>query len=173
MTTQEVDFQRRKFALELEDHYKRKFTELLDGNSWLVMVRLFHKIYGRPLRFSPQHLTMDELSLRRNLIKEEFEEFEDASWKYADSRDSTCLHEMLDAMGDMIYVILGTFVQLGINPDDIMREIQRSNMSKLGADGKPIVREDGKILKGPNFFEPSFAPFLRGIKGCFEPDKGV
>jgi predicted HAD superfamily Cof-like phosphohydrolase len=70
--------------------------------------------------------------------------------------------EVADALGDMLYILCGTIITHGMQDviDEVFEEIQRSNMSKLGSDGKPIYREDGKVLKGPNYFKPDIAKIL-------------
>jgi predicted HAD superfamily Cof-like phosphohydrolase len=93
--------------------------------------------------------------LRYNLMKEENEEYLDAVQK-------NDLVEIADALGDMMYILCGTIIEHGLQDkmEAIFDEIQRSNMSKLGDDGKPIYREDGKVMKGPNYFKPDFSKLL-------------
>jgi len=93
--------------------------------------------------------------LRYNLMKEENEEYLDAVQK-------NDLVEIADALGDMMYILCGTIIEHGLQDkiEAVFDEIQRSNMSKLGEDGKPIYREDGKVMKGPNYFKPDFTKFL-------------
>jgi predicted HAD superfamily Cof-like phosphohydrolase len=94
--------------------------------------------------------------LRYNLMKEENEEYLEA----AQNNDSV---EIADALGDMLYILCGTILEHGLQHkiEEVFDEIQRSNMSKLGEDGKPIYREDGKVLKGPNYFKPNFDEILK------------
>ncbi|RUT69263.1 hypothetical protein D0817_17335 [Flavobacterium cupreum] len=93
--------------------------------------------------------------LRYNLMKEENEEYLDAVQK-------NDLVEIADALGDMMYILCGTIIEHGLQDkiEAVFDEIQRSNMSKLGEDGKPIYREDGKVMKGPNYFKPDFSKLL-------------
>ena len=93
--------------------------------------------------------------LRFNLMKEENEE-------YIEAANNNDLVEVADALGDMLYILCGTIIEHGLQDkiDDVFNEIQRSNMSKLGEDGKPIYREDGKVLKGPNYFKPNISEIL-------------
>ena len=93
--------------------------------------------------------------LRYNLMKEENEEYLDAAQK-------NDLVEVADALGDMLYILCGTILSHGMQYKitEVFNEIQRSNMSKLGDDGKPIYREDGKVLKGPNYFKPNIESIL-------------
>lgn len=96
-------------------------------------------------------------TLRYNLMKEENEE-------YLEAVQNNDLIEIADALGDMMYILCGTIIEHGLQHkiEEVFDEIQRSNMSKLGEDGKPIYREDGKVMKGPNYFKPNFSEILRG-----------
>ena len=93
--------------------------------------------------------------LRFNLMKEENEE-------YLEAVQNNDLVETADALGDMLYILCGTIIEHGMQHkiEEVFNEIQRSNMSKLGEDGKPIYREDGKVLKGPNYFKPNIKAVL-------------
>ena len=97
----------------------------------------------------------DRNMLRFNLMKEENEE-------YLEAAQNNDLVEVADALGDMLYILCGTIIEHGMQDkiEEVFNEIQRSNMSKLGADGKPIYREDGKVLKGPNYFKPNIKEIL-------------
>lgn len=90
--------------------------------------------------------------LRYNLMKEENEE-------YLEAVKNNDLIEIVDALGDMMYILCGTIIEHGLQHkiEAVFDEIQRSNMSKLDEEGKPIYREDGKVLKGPNYFKPDFS----------------
>lgn len=88
-----------------------------------------------------------------SLIAEEVQELQDAY-------DAGDLVEMADAWADLIYVVYGAAMTHGVNLDEVLTEVQRSNLSKLGEDGNPIYREDGKVLKGPFFSEPDIAGVL-------------
>jgi predicted HAD superfamily Cof-like phosphohydrolase len=94
-------------------------------------------------------------NLRYNLMKEENEE-------YLEAVQNNDLVEIADALGDMMYILCGTIIEHGLQHkiEAVFDEIQRSNMSKLGEDGKPIYREDGKVMKGPNYFKPDFSKIL-------------
>jgi len=94
--------------------------------------------------------------LRYNLMKEENEE-------YLEAVQNNDIVEIADALGDMLYILCGTIIEHGLQHkiEEVFDEIQRSNMSKLGEDGNPIYREDGKVLKGPNYFKPNFAEILK------------
>lgn len=93
--------------------------------------------------------------LRYNLMKEENEE-------YLEAVQNNDLIEIADALGDMMYILCGTIIEHGLQHkiEEVFDEIQRSNMSKLGEDGKPIYREDGKVLKGLSYFKPDFTKIL-------------
>ena len=93
--------------------------------------------------------------LRFNLMKEENEE-------YLEAANNNDLVEVADALGDMLYILAGTIIEHGMQYkiDEVFDEIQRSNMSKLGEDGNPIYREDGKVLKGPHYFKPNIKSVL-------------
>jgi predicted HAD superfamily Cof-like phosphohydrolase len=94
--------------------------------------------------------------LRFNLMKEENEE-------YLEAVKNNDLVEIADALGDMMYILCGTIIEHGLQHkiEAVFDEIQRSNMSKLGDDGNPIYREDGKVMKGPNYFKPNFQEILK------------
>lgn len=96
-------------------------------------------------------------TLRYNLMKEENEE-------YLEAVQNNDLIEIADALGDMMYILCGTIIEHGLQDkiEAVFDEIQRSNMSKLGEDGSPIYREDGKVMKGPNYFKPDFSKILGG-----------
>ncbi|NCP85601.1 MAG: nucleoside triphosphate pyrophosphohydrolase family protein [Bacteroidetes bacterium] len=93
--------------------------------------------------------------LRYKLMREENEE-------YLEAANTNDLVEVADALGDMLYILCGTIIEHGMQHkiEEVFEEIQRSNMSKLGADGKPIYREDGKVLKGPSYFPPNIKDIL-------------
>jgi predicted HAD superfamily Cof-like phosphohydrolase len=94
-------------------------------------------------------------TLRYNLMKEENEE-------YLEAVQNNDLVEIADALGDMMYILCGTIIEHGLQHkiEEVFDEIQCSNMSKLGEDGKPIYREDGKVMKGPNYFKPDFSKII-------------
>ena len=119
-------------------------------------VTKFHESYGLDIKYTPKaNLPKNISELRFNLMKEENEEYLQAS------RDEDLI-EIGDALGDMLYILCGTIIAHGFQDkiESIFDEIQRSNMSKLGADGKPIYRKDGKVMKGPNYFKPDLKKIL-------------
>lgn len=119
-------------------------------------VTKFHESYGLGIEHTPKaNLPKNISELRFNLMKEENEEYLQAT------RDEDLI-EIGDALGDMLYILCGTIIAHGFQDkmESIFDEIQRSNMSKLGADGKPIYRKDGKVMKGPNYFKPNLKKIL-------------
>ncbi len=119
-------------------------------------VKTFHEAFKLDYRETQKaNLGIDKNMLRYNLMKEENEE-------YVEAANNDDLVEVADALGDMLYILCGTIIEHGLQHkiEEVFSEIQRSNMSKLGADGKPIYREDGKVLKGPNYFKPNIADIL-------------
>lgn len=122
----------------------------------IAAVDAFHAAFGLGIEATPTaQLSKAKNLLRFNLMKEENEE-------YLEAANEGDLVEVADALGDMLYILCGTIIEHGMQDkiEEVFNEIQRSNMSKLGADGKPIYREDGKVLKGPNYFKPNIAEIL-------------
>ena len=120
-------------------------------------VELFHDSFGIKNNYQPTvEVTKDEIKLRFNLMKEENEEYLEAALKGD-------IVEVADALGDQLYILCGTILKHGLQfkIEEVFEEIQRSNMSKLDINGKPIYREDGKILKSDLYFKPN-------IKGIIE-----
>ncbi len=123
----------------------------------LNAVALFHKTYGLAIRHKPTiDIPTEQSLLRYKLMNEENKE-------YLDAIKNKDLVEVADALGDMLYILCGTILDHGLQYkiEEVFDEIQRSNMSKLGADGKPIYREDGKVLKGPNYSKPNLKAILK------------
>ena len=119
-------------------------------------VHEFHTAFGLGIKNEPiAHIGEDRNLLRYKLMREENEE-------YLEAANNNDLVEVADALGDMLYILAGTIIEHGMQHKivEVFDEIQRSNMSKLGEDGKPIYREDGKVLKGPNYFKPNIAEIL-------------
>jgi len=123
----------------------------------ILAVKEFHKAFKLDyLEIPKANLGVDKNKLRFNLMKEENEE-------YFEAANNNDMVEVADALGDMLYILCGTIIEHGMQHkiDEIFSEIQNSNMSKLGADGNPIYREDGKVLKGPNYFKPDIEGILK------------
>ena len=119
-------------------------------------VKAFHSAFKIGYRETPKaDLGIDKNELRFNLMKEENEE-------YLEAAKNNDLIEVADALGDMLYILCGTIIEHGLQHkiEAVFDEIQKSNMSKLGIDGNPIYREDGKVLKGPNYFKPDIDKIL-------------
>ena len=116
-------------------------------------VKIFMKTFGQEIKekacFPDEKIT----SLRFDLINEELSELRDA----IDKKD---IKEVADALTDILYVTYGAGHAFGINLDECFKEVQSSNMSKLGIDGKPIYNEKGKVMKGPKYFKPNLNKFL-------------
>ena len=112
------------------------------------------KTFGQEVKLDPSFSTDKINQLRLKLIKEELQELLEAMKK----KD---LLEVADALTDILYVTYGTGHAFGINLDKCFDEVQTSNMSKLGEDGKPIYNEHGKIMKGPNYFKPNLKKFVK------------
>lgn len=123
----------------------------------------FQSAYNSTRNTKPTLLEPDEYYLRYRLGKEELVE-------YLDACKNNDLVEITDALADQLYILLGTMVSHGLQDviEYIFDEVHRSNMSKLGKDGNPIYREDGKILKGPNFTPPNIEQFLTASQGQLE-----
>lgn len=121
----------------------------------LKAVEDFHKTFLQEMGTEPRLLKDKESELRYNLMDEENKEYIEAC------RDAD-LVGIADALGDQLYILCGTILKHGMQHkiEEVFAEIQRSNMSKLGEDGKPVFREDGKILKGPSYTPPQIAPIL-------------
>ena len=116
-------------------------------------VKLFMKTFGQEIKDKPGFPSEKIIRLRYSLIKEELEELKEAINK-------NNLKEIADALTDILYVTYGAGHAFGINLDKCFAEVQSSNMSKLGNDGKPIYNENGKVMKGPNYFEPNLSKFI-------------
>ncbi len=119
-------------------------------------VKQFHTAFKIGHREIPKaDLGNAKNKLRFDLMKEENEE-------YLEAAQNNDLVEVADALGDMLYILCGTIIEHGMQHkiEEIFNEIQQSNMSKLGENGEPIYREDGKVLKGPNYFKPNIAKIL-------------
>ena len=117
-------------------------------------VGLFMKKFGQEVKTTSSLSSEKINNLRISLINEELEEFKEA----IRNKD---LKEAADALTDILYVTYGAGHAFGINLDKCFDEVQQSNMSKLGNDGKPIYNESGKVMKGPNYFKPDLSKFIK------------
>ncbi len=116
-------------------------------------VRKFMETFGQEVKEKAEFPNEKITSLRYDLIEEELKELKDA----INNKD---IKEVADALTDILYVTYGTGHSFGINLDKCFEEVQNSNMSKLGLDGKPIYNEKGKVMKGPKYFKPDLSKFV-------------
>ena len=117
-------------------------------------VKKFMEVFGQEVKTKAEFPSEKIIKLRYNLIKEELDEFEQAI------KDQD-LKEVADALTDILYVTYGAGHAFGIDLNKCFDEVQRSNMSKLGDDGKPIYNEQGKVMKGPKYFQPDLSKFIK------------
>ena len=117
-------------------------------------VKTFMQTFGQDVKSSPAFSTDKIYDLRYKLIKEELDELKQA----LDNKD---LLEVADALTDILYVTYGAGHAFGIDLDKCFDEVQNSNMSKLGSDGKPIYNDAGKVMKGPDYFKPDLSQFIK------------
>ena len=123
----------------------------------LKAVQKFMEVYKLSYKEQPTtNIPLQKIQLRFDLMAEENEE-------YLEAAKNNDIVEVADALGDMLYILCGTILEHGMQHkiEAVFNEIQRSNMSKLGADGDPIYREDGKVMKGPNYFKPNISEVLK------------
>ena len=116
-------------------------------------VKKFMETFGQEIKEKASFPNDKVTSLRYDLIKEELDEFKEA----IDKKD---IKEVADALTDILYVTYGAGHAFGIDLDKCFEEVQNSNMSKLGVDGKPIYNDKGKVMKGPNYFKPNLSKFV-------------
>ena len=117
-------------------------------------VKYFMETFGQEVKSSPSFSSSKINELRYNLIKEELDEFKKAL-------DNNDLLEVADALTDILYVTYGAGHAFGIDLDACFQEVQNSNMSKLGKNGKPIFNDQGKVMKGPNYFKPDLSKYIK------------
>ena len=120
-------------------------------------VKLFHK------KFNINYLNIPKANIPVKTKELRFKLMEEENLEYLKATKENNLVEIADALGDMLYILCGTIISHGLQDkiEEIFQEIQNSNMSKLGKNGKPIYREDGKVLKGPNYFKPDIRRILK------------
>lgn len=126
------------------------------------MVKQFHVTYGLPIVETPGHPTEDRIKLRRDLISEEY-------WEYDRAVEKGDLINLAQELADILYVVYGAALEYGIPLDEVVAEVHRANMSKLDSDGSVLRRSDGKVLKGPNYKAPDIEKVL-GLKEEDEPE---
>ena len=117
-------------------------------------VGMFMTTFGQEVKTKPGLSSEKTNNLRINLIHEELEEFKQAV-------KNNDLKEVIDALTDILYVTYGAGHAFGVNLDECFDEVQKSNMSKLDKNGKPIYNADGKVMKGPNYFKPDLLKFIK------------
>lgn len=120
----------------------------------IVMMKQFHKLFGHPTS-ADEGFTEENVELRIKLMSEEL-------YELSDELRIGITPNLLKEGADLLYVLLGTFVSLGLGDQliEAFKRVHESNLSKLGPDGKPIFREDGKILKGPNYQPPDLGDLV-------------
>ena len=117
-------------------------------------VKTFMQTFGQEVKSKPSFSSDKINELRYNLIREELDELKQAM----NNKD---ILEVADALTDILYVTYGAGHAFGIDLDSCFDEVQNSNMSKLGKDGKPIYNDQGKVMKGPNYFKPDLSKFIK------------
>lgn len=151
----------------------------------LEQVRTFHRLYGMPIHLGPvdskfSHMSRARLEMRLGLIYEELIELldacgaeieeayaGDAATRHVTVREDTRNRDIIeaaDALGDILYVVYGLALEMGVDLRAVFHEIHASNMTKLGENGRPIRREDGKILKGPDYVKPNIRLQLANLR---------
>jgi predicted HAD superfamily Cof-like phosphohydrolase len=136
-------------SIQLQRSYKYSMERIINS------VKKFHETFGVPVATSPTLIPTEDSNLRYALMEEENNE-------YLAACNEGDIVEIADALGDQLYILVGTMLRHGLQDKiaDVFDEIHASNMSKVGADGKPVLREDGKILKGPKYFRPNIKKIL-------------
>ena len=114
----------------------------------------FMEAFGQEVLYIPTMPDFNLSALRLDLIEEEVQELRDGL-------ANKSMLEIADALTDILYVVYGAGHAFGIDLDDCFHEVHSSNMTKLGADGRPLYRDDGKVMKGPNYREPDLTAFVR------------
>ena len=133
-------------------------------NKMQQQVKEFHLLYGCPSETRPNLISTERMRLRYHLMSEELHELFDA---WAEEKLDKCA----DALGDLLYVVFGTAIEFGLDMEPIVDEIHRSNLSKLGANDKPIYAANGKVLKGPNYKPPNIEAVLSVLKARAEMEQ--
>ena len=123
----------------------------------LDSVKLFHK------KFNINYLNVPKANIPEEIKELRFKLMEEENLEYLKACKENDIVEIADALGDMLYILCGTIISHGLQNkiEEIFQEIQNSNMSKLDDNGKPIYRDDGKVLKGPNYFKPDIRKILK------------
>lgn len=142
--------------LNIIDYFYKDKSNLFPMKKQLDSVKKFHDTYKLGYSISP----LASLGNKKNILR--FNLMDEENKEYLEAANNSDMIEVADALGDMLYILCGTIIEHGMQDliEDVFEEIQKSNMSKLGNDGNPIYREDGKVLKGPNYFKPNFNKFF-------------
>ena len=148
-------FLNRYDASRLPEGVKTVEMDTLFGSTNFELAGDFMNAFGQEVLTEPTCPSPELAKLRLELIREEVEELNVGI-------EGMDIVEIADALTDILYVVYGAGHAFGIDLDECYQEVHRSNMSKLGEDGKPIYREDGKVLKGPNYFHPNLKDILDG-----------
>lgn len=149
-----------QYVIHFQENHMEIKESTLSLRQTIDMVRDFHDAFGIENAAAPTAaLSARDLELRHRLMHEENEE-------YLEAAQRGDLVEVADALGDMLYILCGTILKHGLHHkiEEVFEEIQRSNMSKLDASGKPIYREDGKVMKSDQYFRPDIASILNGSR---------
>ena len=135
---------------------KKNFKLVKMINKYTDQVTNFHKAFE--IEFSKK----PTVEIKKNIIDLRFNLMDEENKEYKIAAENNDIVEVADALGDMLYILCGTLITHGMQNiiDDVFDEIQKSNMSKLDNEGKPIYRDDGKVLKGPNYFKPNIRKFF-------------
>ncbi len=151
-----------KYDLSCAEHISYFYAKLTENGKLKMKnkinaVREFHNSFG----LGVSEIMVADLGEAKNKLR--FNLMDEENREYLDAAQNNDLVEVADALGDMLYILCGTILEHGMQYkiEEVFNEIQRSNMSKLGANGKPIYREDGKVLKGPNYFKPNIQAILK------------
>jgi len=138
--------------LHLTIFFINNFNEMSDMSNF-NKVKTFMNTYGQEVKNTPEFPDSKIVQLRIDLIQEELNELKEAI-------NNNDIIEVADALTDILYVTYGAGHSFGVDLDSCFNEVQNSNMSKLGDDGKPIYNESGKVMKGPNYFKPNIKKII-------------
>jgi len=138
--------------LHLTIFFINNFNEMSDMSNF-NKVKTFMNTYGQEVKNTPKFPDSKIVQLRIDLIQEELNELKEAI-------NNNDIIEVADALTDILYVTYGAGHSFGVDLDSCFNEVQNSNMSKLGDDGKPIYNESGKVMKGPNYFKPNIKKII-------------
>ena len=125
------------------------------------LVKEFNEAFNLPVAMAPDvGICTGDMQLCLQLIREEYRELEEVMYEYTDGGDTLDRENLLKELADLQYVVSGFAVRMGLNLEEAFQRVHRSNMSKLGEDGKPIYNDDGKVMKGPNYKAPDLSDLV-------------